>query len=74
MCGSSSGHTQINATDLRLLRYPTQEQLTELGQSLLDAQLKGTQAEIDELVAPFLPSSSLDALSEQAQPLTLVST
>ena len=26
-----SGHTQVNATDLRNLRYPTRDQLTELG-------------------------------------------
>lgn len=32
-----SGHTQINATDLRLLRYPTKEQLAEIGRAILDA-------------------------------------
>ena len=31
-----SGHTQVNATDLRKLPYPTQEQLLSLGNYLTD--------------------------------------
>ena len=48
-----NGHTQVNATDLRLLKYPSREVLTELG-------LWGTsisnfdQALIDKKIASFL--------------------
>ena len=43
-----SGHTQVNATDLRMLRYPDLESLTLLGQ-----QVNGsfpTQSEVDALI------------------------
>lgn len=40
-----SGHTQVNATDLRSLRYPTREQLESLGARIKDAF--PTQAVID---------------------------
>lgn len=47
-----SGHTQINATDLRTIKYPSQNHLIELGKraalSLLD------QATIDQLVIEVL--------------------
>jgi adenine-specific DNA-methyltransferase len=50
-----SGHTQINATDLRLLRYPTARQLQQLGLRLVKgAGLARPQAEIDALVAQYL--------------------
>src|SRR6185295_995357 len=44
-----SGHTQVNATDLRMMRYPTRVQLLALGR-----RIKTTfpaQADLDELVA-----------------------
>ena len=43
-----SGHTQVNATDLRNMRYPSRDQLRELGQ-----RAKGQpndQATIDRLL------------------------
>src|SRR5205823_1149834 len=39
-----NGHTQVNATDLRSLRYPTAEQLEQLG-----ARIANTFPEQDEL-------------------------
>jgi len=47
-----NGHTQVNATDLRSLRYPTRAVITELGcrvQGVLPAQ-----GEIDALVAEIV--------------------
>lgn len=43
-----SGHTQVNATDLRNMRYPSREQLRELGQRA-KCQLND-QATIDRLI------------------------
>ena len=43
-----NGHTQVNATDLRSLRYPTSEQLEKLGEGVAD-EFPG-QDEIDALV------------------------
>jgi adenine-specific DNA-methyltransferase len=43
-----SGHTQVNATDLRQLRYPRIGQLIELGQKIGDSYLE--QQQIDQLV------------------------
>jgi adenine-specific DNA-methyltransferase len=43
-----NGHTQVNATDLRSLRYPSTEELAALGRKLGDATL--AQEEIDVLV------------------------
>jgi adenine-specific DNA-methyltransferase len=43
-----SGHTQVNATDLRILRYPSRERLERLGDLVDDPGL--TQVETDELV------------------------
>jgi adenine-specific DNA-methyltransferase len=43
-----SGHTQVNATDLRSMRYPSREQLGQLGSSILDKC--PDQASIDALV------------------------
>ena len=44
-----SGHTQVNATDLRSLRFPTHDELMRLGEGRTP-ELPG-QSEIDELVA-----------------------
>ena len=43
-----NGHTQVNATDLRYLRYPTYKQLKALGRRITDKHLE--QKEIDDLV------------------------
>jgi adenine-specific DNA-methyltransferase len=36
-----SGHTQVNATDLRRLRYPTLQELEELGRSAVAREGRG---------------------------------
>jgi len=43
-----SGHTQVNATDLRQMRYPTRDQLRCFGRAIPDRQL--TQLEIDNTI------------------------
>jgi len=52
-----SGHTQINATDLRNLRYPAATQLRSLGQAVLDREWPD-QGEIDELVERYVLSAN----------------
>ena len=47
-----SGSTQINASDLRYLRYPSEKQLVKLGHSTVPGM---GQAEIDRLVDELLP-------------------
>jgi len=44
-----SGHTQVNATDLRALRYPSRVELERLGTKIDDPAMN--QQETDELVA-----------------------
>jgi adenine-specific DNA-methyltransferase len=44
-----NGHTQVNATDLRQIPYPTREQLDALGEAVGEGVF--AQAKIDELVA-----------------------
>jgi adenine-specific DNA-methyltransferase len=43
-----NGHTQVNATDLRSLRYPEGDELRDLGALLGTSNL--TQAELDQLI------------------------
>jgi adenine-specific DNA-methyltransferase len=43
-----SGHTQVNATDLRNMRYPSREQLQLLGQRAINQP--NDQASIDRLI------------------------
>jgi adenine-specific DNA-methyltransferase len=43
-----SGHTQVNATDLRNLHYPTVEQLKKIGQMFIENL--PTQEDIDKTV------------------------
>jgi adenine-specific DNA-methyltransferase len=43
-----SGHTQVNAADLRMLRYPSRERLEALGRTMGDTF--PTQTEIDYLI------------------------
>jgi hypothetical protein len=45
-----SGHTQVNATDLRRMRYPSTELLMMLGRWMIDRGVP-TQADIDEQIA-----------------------
>lgn len=49
-----SGHTQVNATDLRSMRFPTRDALRRLGQS---ANSLASQAEVDQLVSAVLTES-----------------
>ena len=51
-----SGHTQVNAGDLRTLRYPTAEQLAALGRQAGDTF--PDQAATDALVEAVLPGGS----------------
>jgi adenine-specific DNA-methyltransferase len=44
-----NGHTQVNATDLRSLRYPTQTQLRALGQRVGERLLN--QQQLDDLIS-----------------------
>jgi adenine-specific DNA-methyltransferase len=52
-----SGHTQVNATDLRSMRYPSQDQLQRLG-AALDGDWPD-QAGIDALVTAYVVSTAL---------------
>lgn len=52
-----SGHTQVNATDLRSIRYPTLDQLRTAGQLVRRPRFPD-QMTIDELVAAMLPVGS----------------
>lgn len=47
-----SGHTQVNATDLRTLAYPSRETLQAMGRTMMTLDL--TQDEIDEVVTKHL--------------------
>jgi adenine-specific DNA-methyltransferase len=58
-----NGHTQVNATDLRALRYPTYEQLVALGRRQIDTDL--LQPAIDELIAQELTCMGLDLPPDQ---------
>jgi adenine-specific DNA-methyltransferase len=48
-----SGHTQVNATDLRVLRYPRADQLETLGSAV--CEVMPDQQTIDELVREHVP-------------------
>lgn len=47
-----SGHTQVNATDLRNMPFPSRSQLEALGEQVGDKILE--QAELDALIEPLL--------------------
>ncbi|HEY3862392.1 MAG TPA: hypothetical protein VGO59_10930 [Verrucomicrobiae bacterium] len=47
-----SGHTQVNATDLRKLAYPDRKTLQAMGAEL--KQLDDPQEKIDELAEKYL--------------------
>jgi adenine-specific DNA-methyltransferase len=48
-----SGHTQVNATDLRNLPYPDRCTLEAIGRSIENPNLR--QEEIDDLVDEYIP-------------------
>ncbi len=50
-----SGHTQVNATDLRTLKYPSRSTLQAMGREIKALDL--TQDEIDQLVTKHLHAS-----------------
>lgn len=58
---SFSGHTQINATDLRQLRYPSVDELVRIG-GILSARHWPDQTELDEIVREYLPNLSEPSL------------
>jgi adenine-specific DNA-methyltransferase len=62
---SFSGHTQINATDLRQLRYPGVDELVRLGGALSARSWPG-QCELDAMVANYLPAVSEPVVDLQA--------
>lgn len=58
-----NGHTQVNATDLRNLRYPSIEELEMLG-AVATPDLD--QAALDELVVDVLPTFSVAEVAKSA--------
>lgn len=54
---SFSGHTQINAADLRQLRYPRADELVRLGGALSARSWPG-QSDLDVMLADYLPAVS----------------
>lgn len=55
-----SGHTQVNATDLRKLRYPTREALEALGERI--GTIMPHQDELDQLINEELLRMPTDAI------------
>ena len=62
-----SGHTQVNATDMRRLPYPNVEELRCLGQAVGDATLD--QQTLDLLVARHVPALAGQEDKEESDPL-----
>lgn len=60
-----SGHTQVNAGDLRSLRYPSEEQLRHIGEKIGDRELE--QLELDRLIDQelFMAADDLDPVRIQ---------
>ena len=69
-----SGHTQVNATDLRRLRYPSEASLSRLGSSI-DAPLGGESADMalreycPELKEMLEPNHAQDRIDEAVSAL-----
>ena len=60
-----NGHTQVNATDLRHLRYPSAERLAELGAvAMRDKPI--AQEEVDALVTPVVGETAVAVLRRAA--------
>lgn len=49
-----SGHTQINATDLRALRYPAPSDLEAIGRAVIEAAWPTDHAAVDALAAEYV--------------------
>ena len=62
-----SGHTQVNATDMRRFRYPNRDELRSLGEVVGDAVLD--QRSIDQVVSHYIPALSGSEQKEQPDPL-----
>lgn len=61
-----SGHTQINATDLRLLRYPDRDSLLGMGAAAERQGWPATQDAVDALAGAFVAAFEEDAPDAQA--------
>ena len=61
-----NGHTQVNATDLRQLRYPRAEQLLELGAAAMRHGASITQTEVDDLLTALLADPATTLLQSAA--------
>ena len=57
-----SGHTQVNATDLRTIPYPARETLEAIGEQFGDWKL--TQSEIDHIIGEQIPG-----MQDQSNPV-----
>ncbi len=62
-----SGHTQVNATDMRRFRYPSRDELRSLGEVVGDTVLD--QRSIDRLASQYIPALSGSEQKEQPDPL-----
>lgn len=58
-----NGHTQVNATDLRNLRYPSFDELETLGEAV---SVGLEQAQLDQIAAELLPTFSIRAVARSA--------
>jgi len=63
-----SGHTQVNASDLRNIRYPALDQLMKVGERVDDADL-GVQERIDALAEDLLLSEGAELSATAGQAL-----
>lgn len=62
-----SGHTQVNATDLRNMKYPTRSQLEALGDRI--DKLSFNQLEVDKIIEEkLITMSKAEEEKEEAQP------
>ncbi len=65
-----SGHTQINAGDLRHLRYPSAHELEAIGDEIASSPIRTSQVDVDRIVArhvaAFDDPSLRDALKDVA--------
>lgn len=60
-----NGHTQVNATDLRALRYPSEEELIRLGARLTTSW--PSQEEIDQIMSEELMKGNSDMNPQDAK-------
>lgn len=62
-----SGHTQVNATDLRNLKYPTEEQLISFAKAVGDGF--PDQNEIDQLISQELTNHQVEGEDVMSDPI-----